>query len=288
MDPQTIIIAALLLSIVLFVVSLGLHADLQEILYLPRRPAQLARAMGSMYVVMPVVAVALALWLPLLPTIKVALLCLSVSPIPPLLPKRATKAGGDEGEALSLLVAAAFASIVVTPLGVYLIGRIFGQETQIPPLKVAATVAMTILAPLAAGLLIHRFAPRLADRLRKPVAASSTILLVAAALPVLIKLGPSMLALVGQGTLIAMLAFSLVGLVAGHLLGGPRIEDRASLAVMTAARHPGVAVAIATINMPDPNPIAAAILLYLLICGVLGFGYVAYLRKAHARPAPAV
>jgi BASS family bile acid:Na+ symporter len=55
-----------------------------------------------------------------------------------------------------------------------------------------------------------------------------------------------MISLVGNGTILALGAFTLAGLAAGHLLGGPNRDDCTVLALATASRHPGVALAIAS------------------------------------------
>jgi hypothetical protein len=46
--------------------------------------------------------------------------------------------------------------------------------------------------------------------------------------------------LVGNGAVLPIIAFVLVGLVIGHLLGGPTPENRTALAFSTASRHPGL------------------------------------------------
>lgn len=50
---------------------------------------------------------------------------------------------------------------------------------------------------------------------------------------------PAMWTLIGNGTVIALAVFVLVGLAVGHFLGGPAPENRTSLAFSTASspRH---------------------------------------------------
>ena len=59
---------------------------MEHVLYVLRRPALLARSLLAMYVLMPIVAVALAVAFDLIPSVEIALLALAVSPVPPLLP----------------------------------------------------------------------------------------------------------------------------------------------------------------------------------------------------------
>ena len=66
----------------------------------------------------------------------------------------------------------------------------------------------------------------------------------------------------------------LVGLAIGHLLGGPAPENRTSLAISTASRHPGIALALAQANFPAEKLVLAALLLYLLINAIVSIPYI--------------
>jgi bile acid:Na+ symporter, BASS family len=135
--------------------------------------------------------------------------------------------------------------------------------------------------PFALGLLIHHLKPALADR-AAPIASKAGIaLLVLAVVPVLIKMWSPMMSLVGDGTLLAMVAFVVVGLAVGHFVGGPDPANRSILALATATRHPGVALVIATQNFPEAKLVAPAVLLYLLVCTIASLPYVSW-RKKHA------
>jgi BASS family bile acid:Na+ symporter len=94
--------------------------------------------------------------------------------------------------------------------------------------------------------------------------------------------------LTGDGTIIALAAFVLVGLAVGHLLGGPDPEDRTVLALSTASRHPGVALAIAHATFPEQQLVLAAVLLYLLVSALVSMLYLAWRRRRHAGSAAAV
>jgi BASS family bile acid:Na+ symporter len=113
--------------------------------------------------------------------------------------------------------------------------------------------------------------------------------LAVAALVIVVAAWPQVMSLVGNGTIAVFVAFVVVAIVAGHYFGGPDPNDRTVLAVATATRHPGVAMAIATANFPGQRLAAAAVLLYLLVSAVAFLPY-AYWRKhqhvAASRGAP--
>jgi BASS family bile acid:Na+ symporter len=204
-----------------------------------------------MFVVMPLFAAALASAFDLHPAVKIALVALAVSPIPPLLPKKEMRAGAESSFAIGLLVAAALLSIVFTPLAVDLLGKAFGTPALISPAAITRLVLLTVIVPLGVGMLVRRAAPTFAERAAKPIVLAATALLVASVIPILFTAWPAIESLIGNGTLAAIAAFVLVGLAAGHLLGGPDPEDRTVQALSTASRHPGIAMAIASANFPE-------------------------------------
>src|SRR4029434_11204356 len=96
MNLADLTMLAVRVSIVLTVFAFALKASPQDAIYLFRRPRQLARSLLSMIVVMPVFAAVLIAAFDLHPAVKVAIGALSVSPLPPVLPKTELMAGGQE------------------------------------------------------------------------------------------------------------------------------------------------------------------------------------------------
>jgi bile acid:Na+ symporter, BASS family len=278
MGLAAVIALALKVSIALNVLAVGLAARPADVVSVLRSPGRLLRSLVAMDVVMPLFAAGLAAIFPLHPAVKVALVALAVSPVPPLLPRKQLKGGGDAGYTIGLLVAAALVATVLLPVAVPLLGRVFGRAAHVPFTTVISIVATTVLAPLAVGIATRHFARGLADRLVRPMAVAALVLLAATALPILVGAWPAIVALIGNGTLAALAAFALVGLVVGHWLGGPDPNDRMVLALATASRHPGVAVAIATANVSEPRPIIAAVLLYLIVGAVVSVPYMRWRR----------
>jgi BASS family bile acid:Na+ symporter len=90
---------------------------------------------------------------------------------------------------------------------------------------------------------------------------------------------PAVLALVGNGTVVAAAAFVAAGLAVGHLAGGSRRDQQIVLALSTASRHPGIALALAKVNFPDEPQLGATILLFLLVGGLVGAPYLAWQRR---------
>lgn len=282
MDLATLILIAVRISVFLSVLAMGLETTWQQATALFRNRREFLRALLSLDVIMPVVAVVFVSLLSLEPAVKIALVALSVSPIPPILPKKEFKAGGSREYTLGLLVFAAVLSIVFVPLSMEILRPALGEQLSTAALPVAELALLTVLAPMLLGIAIHKLAPGFAERVARPLAIVATVLLIVTVLPIVIFERKGILSLIGDGTLIAMTVFVVVGLVAGHLLGGPTRENRAVLALSTATRHPGIAIAIAHASFPQQKLAFAAIGLYLIVNAIATIPYMMWTKRQRA------
>jgi BASS family bile acid:Na+ symporter len=130
----------------------------------------------------------------------------------------------------------------------------------------------------------RKLAPHAAARIAKPVSIVALVLLLLGVLVLLVVIFPVAWSLVGNGTILIFAVFVVVGLAAGHFLGGPGADERVTLALCTACRHPALALAIANANFPGEKRVAGAIILYLLLNILVSLPYVAWQRRrAQAR-----
>lgn len=280
MNPQQIVGLALKVSIMLTVFGFGLEATRGDLLYVIRRPALMVRSLVAMFVVMPLVALALTTIFHFQIPVMIALIALAISPVPPLLPRKIGKAGGVSPYGLGLTATAATFSILFIPLAAHLIGVYFHKPFDMGAVAVAKLVFMSVLLPILAGMAFQRVLPELAKRIAKPVGLFAKIVLMLGFVAILVFALPKSFALIGNGTLAAILVFILVGLVAGHLLGGPGDEERITLSLTTACRHPGVAAALAAANVPNQRNVFSAILLYLVLSAIITGAYVFWRRRS--------
>jgi hypothetical protein len=96
-------------------------------------------------------------------------------------------------------------------------------------------------------MLLSRFAPEFAEQISDRVGRVGSLLLLI------------------DGTIVAIVAFFVLGMAVGHALGGPKPAERAVRALASAARHPGIALAILTANLPDHKSALAAIQLSVVV-----------------------
>ena len=159
-------------------------------------------------------------------------------------------------------------------ISVELLEYAFPFELHIGPERVATGVGLSIFAPLAAGLVIARFAPGFAQRAAPFLSRAASLLLIAALIPFLVTLWSDFAGLFGHGVVLCLVLFTAIGLAVGHILGGPVPADRTVLALATGTRHPGIAAAFASINFPEQKAVLALIIYHLVISGIVAMPYV--------------
>src|SRR5580704_7113943 len=124
-----VIVLAIKLSIMLLVFSLGLETRRNDLTYVLSRPWLLARSFLSIHLIVPVATALMVFAFAINPMVEIALISLAVSPIPPLLPRKAAKLS-DGSYGVGLLVVVALASIVVVPVSVELLGAASGKAVH--------------------------------------------------------------------------------------------------------------------------------------------------------------
>ena len=155
-------------------------------------------------------------------------------------------------------------SVILTPIAVEAVQRVFGEGEvlHVSPLAVTEVVIGSVLIPLGIGLAIGRWRPA-ARRWVAAIQRVSGIVPLICAIPIIVAAWSVMASVVREGTLTAIICITLIGLATGHLLGGPLEDDRTVLAFATVTRHPGTAVAIA--GFTDQKLAPVGVLLAVLV-----------------------
>ena len=288
MNLIEIVVLVLKISLLLTALAYGLKGSPADFLYVLRKPGQLLRSILAMNILMPAVAISMAVFLDLPKLVNVTLIALSVSPLAPIFPKKPLEAGGREAYVTGLMVAAGILSVILIPLTLEIIARAFHKPVAVDTKPIVVTILITVIIPMVVGFAIRHFAPNFTEKIINPLTIFSRVLLIAAVLPILFKTFPVFLQLLGDGTILAIVAFVVIGMLIGHLLGGPEKADRTVLALATASRHPAIAMTLANANLPDHKLVPATLLLYLLINAILALPYLKLIKKSkpeHTEPA---
>ena len=274
MNPAIVLKLVLLLGIVLLVVAIGLRARLEEPLLLLRRPALALRAMVAMYVALPVFVLVLVWLLPLREGVGAVLLGFAVSPVLPPWAKTGTAVGGQTDYVIGLELLSAGVALLVVPLMIWIVYRVFGVETTLEPMAVEQVLLATVAVPLALGMGLARLWPGAAPRLAARADRAGTVVILLGAVVLLVVHGRAILGVIGQGTLIVTVAVIAFGLLVGHLLGGPDPGNREALASATVSRHPAIALVLASGAFPElESTVIGMVLLFLLASLLLPIAY---------------
>ncbi len=270
----------LALSLALLILSVALGSSRGQFAYVLLRPALLLRAIAAVNIIPLIAAMLVVAALPQLSVAsKMAILFMALSPVPPLVPGKALKAGGREDYVYGLQMAMGCVAIVIVPLLGTMTAHHYDASTAFPPSIVLRNVLFGLALPILVGILLGRWlAPAWSLRIAPLVQKAAILLLGLAALPILIGFWSKMMALVGDGTVLAIACVVLIAVLGGHLLGGEEPRDRPALAFAAGTRHPGIALALLGANHADPD-IAAAVLLFLLVGLIVTIPYQMIMRR---------
>jgi bile acid:Na+ symporter, BASS family len=152
---------------------------------------------------------------------------MAVSPVPPFLP--ALSAGAQGPYAIGLLAATSLLAVAFVPLVLGVLQHVFTMQLALSSTEIALLVGVTVLVPLLLRIGARTVAPTLSVGLIRPASLLAAALLIIDSLMVLVDAARGMWELVGNGTLQAMAAYSLIALVIGHVLGGPVRHNRTTL-----------------------------------------------------------
>jgi BASS family bile acid:Na+ symporter len=268
-DPLSI---AFQVSLFLSVLAYGLGATTDDVLYLFRRPRLLLTSLIAMFVVVPVLALAVELTFDFPYAARVAIVVLALSPVPQLLPRTEIASGGRASYAVGLGFAVSVLSIVVVPVMVHFLGLVMSRPFDIGGGTIAAVLVPTVLLPLGLGMLAQRVAPGLAGRWQQPINRVGGVLMAVALVVLLVPVLPVVLSTASLTTLLAMSVFIAGALLVGHALGGPEPDRSIVLAIACANRNPGIAASIATVNFPEES-FGPTVVLYAVLVGVVSKPY---------------
>jgi len=274
------------LAIVFLGLSLGLKAPISETGFLWRRPGLALRSLIAVDVLVPLIALAIVLWLPLPRAARIGLLLMAVSPGAPFIPMKSVHAGAEPIFVYGLQITITLLAVVTTPLSLELLGRFFNVEVSVSFWAVTKIMVLAQLVPLIAGIAIRYFLPKLADRITPGLSLIAVIMLGLLTVLILIR-GFSFFLEMGIYTWIAIVLLAIGAMLFGHLLGGPAGTTRTGLAIASVTRHPGLALFLALHNFPEVKA-GPTIIAYLLASAIVGIPYIRWRKNATRRESGAL
>ena len=188
--------------------------------------------------------------------------------------------GGSHELAIALAVTLALISTLALPFMADLI--VPGPDRPyVSPSVLFGLVAFQFV-PLVLGMVAAAIAPATVPKLSrfaKPVTLLALVALLAILVPTIAK---SAAAVFGSLGILAAVLIVGASLAVGWLLGGPSREHRTTLAIGTALKNPGLAMAIAATAFAQTATVAAAIVIYFVVQATMAAIFGATIPKRSA------
>jgi len=270
------IVAAATLFVVMFDVGLSIVPG--EFRWVWQHPVLLLKALFAVLIAVPALALVVTRAMELPRPAEVGIVLMAISPGAPVALRRSLGAGGHRSFAPALQIAVALLAVVSMPLSIAALDEYYGAEAVVAPQHLARQVFFAQLLPLALGMTMNRLAHAAAAWLEPRLRRLGSALLLVLLVLVLIDIWHVVL---GAGWRVALTIGLVTGLAlaVGHLLGGPEPAARTATAICSAARNPGLALLVATLNAAPPT-ITATVLAYLVISALTIIPYVVWRRRA--------
>ncbi len=269
------------IAIFLLMLTLGAKTPLASLATLWQQPSLLGRSLLAALVLFPLgtglIGYLFLQGLPGAVPIGLGLAVLASSPGAPLLTQRATMAGGNVAIATSLQVTLATLAVVTTPLTLLVITLVFTQVKASADFLIIAKQVLTVqFLPLGLGLLIRKWGGDLATDISDLLTTVANTLFVVL---LVFLLGFSLVTIptVPWRGLAVIPVLVVFGLVCGHLLGGPDLETRSSIATGTIARNAGLALFLVAAN--GAVQAIPTIIAYMVVGAIAALPYNVWVKK---------
>jgi predicted Na+-dependent transporter len=276
---------AAVLFVVCQILATGLVLTIPQIIEPLKNTRLVILALVGNFILVPLVALALAGILPISQGYSTGLILLGCAAGAPFLPKLAAMANGDRAFSIGFLVLMMVVTIVTLPLVLPLL--ITGVTVHVQPLDIAKSLLVLILIPLGVALLVRARYEKIALRLAPYLSTVTNIALVILMLSMLIAYLPEMGGTVGSFGILSALIFVLLALGIGYLLGGPDTGKKRVMGFGTALRNFPAAIAVAALNFTDPDVLIMVLdVIIISLVVLILIGKVLAKRDQGTSPAP--
>lgn len=253
------------LSVLVFVISsmlsMGLSLTINQIVEPLKNARLVILALVANFVLVPLVAYLLAFVLPLDDSVSIGLILLSTAAGAPFLPKLVEVAKGNIAFSVGLMVLLMVVTIIYLPL---VLPLLLG-DVEVNPWDIARSLIIMMLIPLVIGLFIRARYEESAAKMQPTFAMAANIGILLLAVLGLVLNFDSMIALVGSWGILAAIAFVILALTIGYLLGGSDPKIRSVSGLGSGQRNISAALVVAAQNFDSD------VITYLMVVAIIGF-----------------
>ncbi len=264
---------AMLSFVVSSMLAMGTGLTVTQIINPLRNTRLLVLALLANFILMPLAAFILAKVLWLDESFGIGLLLLGCAAGAPFLPKLAEVAKGNlafaVGEMVLLMVVTVGYLPIVLPLLL--------EGITVDPGRIARSLVLLMLLPLAAGLALKAHRDGMAARAKPTLDWISNISLVLLVLLISAANIDKVLDVFGTRGILAGLLFVALGFAIGWVLGGPGNDTRRVLALGTAQRNIAAALVVGSQSFSD-----AKVVVMVIVVAIVGLIILLPLSRALA------
>jgi bile acid:Na+ symporter, BASS family len=240
---------AMLSFVVSSMLAMGVALTLAQIIKPLRNARLVILALLGNFVLMPLGAVVLAKVLRLDEGFGVGLLILGCAAGAPFLPKLAELAKANVAFAVGAMVLLMVVTVGYLPI----ILPTLLQGVTVDSWKIARSLVLLMLLPLAAGLAVKAYYEDLAARVKPALTWISSVSLILLVVLITAENIDKVLQVFGTGGILAGLLFIALGVGIGWLLGGRDVDTKPVMALGTGQRNIAAALVVASQSFDDPK-----------------------------------
>ena len=251
---------AMLSFVVSSMLAMGAALTVSQIFDPLRNVRLVVLALVANFVLMPLGAFALAKVLWLDEPLGVGLLLLGCAAGAPFLPKLAQLAKGN----LPFGVGAMVLLMVITVAYLPIVLPLLLPGVTVNPVKIAQSLVLLMLLPLAIGLFVKARYDATAARVKPALDWLSNVSLILLMVLITVVNFDKVLQVFGTRGILAGLLFIALGFCIGWLLGGPGKDTRTVLALATAQRNIAAALVVGSQSFSDPKVVVMVIVVAIV------------------------
>jgi BASS family bile acid:Na+ symporter len=266
------------LSVITSMFAQGLGLALADLLVFRHRPVLMLRSLVVVLLLVPLAALAIVLVLNPERTVAIGMAILVASPAAPMMLVKVSKKGGRLAYMACLHLSLALLATLTVPITLRLFSLALGFQAEVGVFAVSRVVGMTILVPVCLGILTRHFFPRVAETIAGRLSNAAGVVLLVLGLFV-VTMAHSTLLKMSLWSYFVMAVVVAAAIAIGHWLGPQDAEERTTLAMESAGRHPGLAMTIAAVNF-SPESALPVLIPYLIVFTLVTTVYLEWRKRS--------